>query len=178
MPMAKKLLKPKVNGDFGEGDKVIYTKDSVCEKATVMKIHRDDGAPYYTVLLENTRTERQTDRGHLEKVRRVSWINGENGPIAGVVLYKPTPKAPTHKLTDTPTKSVNSPGRHDGTMGVGANVPAIGALVTAVALLFVGHKLYTRRNKKTLKYMRTHRQNRQNRQKGSRQPVTTTFKRS
>ncbi|CAM9130053.1 unnamed protein product [Scytosiphon promiscuus] len=50
---------------YSEGEEVVYMRNGEGHPAVVMKVHRDDEEPYYTVRVHATSRERQTDANHL-----------------------------------------------------------------------------------------------------------------
>eukprot|EP00903_Cladosiphon_okamuranus_P008628 g8274.t1 len=51
--------------EYQEGEEVAYMRNGEGHPAVVMKVHRDDEEPYYTVRVHATGRERQTDSNHL-----------------------------------------------------------------------------------------------------------------
>ncbi|CAM9251989.1 unnamed protein product, partial [Hapterophycus canaliculatus] len=66
---------------YSEGEAVLYRRDGEGHPAVVMKVHRDDEEPYYTVRVHATGRERQTDANHL--VRSLPQAPSGNGPGDG-----------------------------------------------------------------------------------------------
>jgi hypothetical protein len=73
-----------------KGDEVIYTSsEGNREKVTIVKVHREDAEPYYTILLQSTNRERQTTLTKLSPNIATSFLSTASSPYTSAAESKP-----------------------------------------------------------------------------------------
>jgi hypothetical protein len=88
--------------DFVDGDRVVYyPKQGESEFGVILRTHRDDEIPYYTILLDSN-IEKQTDASHLILIPDIDNEDKTDDVVVSSVTQN------TNEITISPSQPSNN----------------------------------------------------------------------